>query len=350
MDTPIHAVQATSALSSSLYFWWLAYLRCSKDYWWCCQQKGNCEDERLVNVYEQFGDVFKYRTLLDWWSDYGAHLFDSPQVEMDFVKYFPSGVEVLISQDLIKPRAGMLCLAIPLGLDHQKAIASTLEVWDVATIRGQHYMQDAQYQLHPIEFKSKQTIVPSYRTWVMLQCVATSKSTDRFNAWSGYQIGHHLQLSPKNTMQANDSRAVTLRKQSNIRAHFSRKIKDANSLIENVEIGRFPCKDPVAKVQRWTVRQIKDLEHAISEGQWQNSNWLMQEHAFMLPGHELNLGLTSDTRKCDVMDVLKDFGSLNMPFLKPKRIRIKKASSTRSVNLSIWDETILAMPVRSKNG
>jgi hypothetical protein len=98
MDTPIHAVQATSALSSSLYFWWLAYLRCSKDYWWCCQQKGNCEDERLVNVYEQFGDVFKYRTLLDWWSDYGAHLFDSPQVEMDFVKYFPSGVEVLISQ------------------------------------------------------------------------------------------------------------------------------------------------------------------------------------------------------------------------------------------------------------
>jgi hypothetical protein len=54
MDTPIHAVQVTSALSSSLYFWWLAYLRCSKDYWWCCQQKGCCEDERLVNVYKIF--------------------------------------------------------------------------------------------------------------------------------------------------------------------------------------------------------------------------------------------------------------------------------------------------------
>ena len=195
MDTPIHAVQATSAISSSLYFWWLAYLRCSKDYWWCCQQKCNCEDERLVNVYEQFGDVFKYRTLLDWWSDYGAHLFDSPQVEMDFVKYFPSGVEVLISQDLIKPRAGMLCLAIPLGLDHQKAIASILEVWDVATIRGQHYMQDAQYQLHPIEFKSKQTIVPSYRTWVMLQCVATSKSTVQTGLTPGADIKSDITFS-----------------------------------------------------------------------------------------------------------------------------------------------------------
>ena len=128
------------------------------------------------------------------------------------------------------------------------------------------------------------------------------------------------------------------------------KIKDAKSLIENVEIGRFPCKDPVAKIQRWTVRQKKDLEHAIIEGRWQNSNWLMQEHAFMLPGHELNLGYTSDTRQLDIMHVLKDFGSLEMPFLKPKRIRLKKASSSRSVNLSIWDETILAMPVRSKNG
>jgi hypothetical protein len=321
MDTPIRAVQATSALSSSLYFWWLAYLRCSKDYWWCCQQKGCCEDKRLVNVYTKFGDVFKYRTLLDWWSEYGAHLFDSPQIEMDFVKYLPSGVEVLISQDLIKPRTGMLCLAIPLSLDLQKAIASILEVWDVATIRGQHYMQDAQYQLHPIEFKSKQIIVPSYRTWVMLQCVASSKSTDRLNAWSGYQIGHHLQLSPENSALANDSRTVTLRKQSNIRAHFSRKIKDAKSLIENVEIGRFPCKDPVPKVPRWTTRQKKDLEKAINDGQWQSSNWLIQEHAFMLPGHDLNLGLTSDTWQRDVIDVLKDFGSLEMPFLKPKRIR-----------------------------
>jgi len=156
MDASIREVQATSALSSSLYFWWLAYLRCSKDYWWCCQQKGRCEDERLVSVYSKFGDVFKYRTLLDWWSDYGAHLFDSPQIEMDFVTYLPSGVEVLISQDLIQPRLGMLCFAIPLGLDHQKAIASILEVWDVANIRGQHYMQDAQYQLQPIDFKSKQ--------------------------------------------------------------------------------------------------------------------------------------------------------------------------------------------------
>jgi hypothetical protein len=41
----------------------------------------------------------------------------------------------------------------------------------------------------------------------------------------------------------------------------------------------------------------------------------------MLPGHDLALGLTSDSRQRDVIHVLKDFGALDMPFLKPKRIR-----------------------------
>ena len=321
MDMPSRVTPDVPSVAASLYFWWLAYLRCSKDYWWCCQQEGSCVDPRLVQVYDKFGDLFKYRTLPEWWAAHGARLFDSPQIEMDFVKYLASGVEVLINQDLIKPREGMLCLAIPLSLDLQQAISSMLEAWETATIRGKHYMQDAQCQLHPIDFKSKQTIVPCYRTWVLLQCVESSASTDRLNSWSGYQIGRHLELSPRNAIQTYDSRTVSLRKQSNIRAHFSRKIKDAKSIIENVEIGRFPCKDSVEKVQRWTPRQQAELDEALEQGKWQHSDWLLKEHAFLLPEHDLPLGNTSDSHQSDVLSVLNDFGSLDMPFLKPKRIR-----------------------------
>ena len=66
MDMPNHALQTSQLLSSSLHFWWIAFLRSSPDYWWICQQNGCCQDERLVRV----------------WQDKGPALFDSPQVEI----------------------------------------------------------------------------------------------------------------------------------------------------------------------------------------------------------------------------------------------------------------------------
>ena len=74
MDTPNMALRTSQLISSSLHFWWVAFLRCSKDYWWICQQKGNCLDSRLVKVWQDFGDVFQYNSLMQWWKDRGVIL------------------------------------------------------------------------------------------------------------------------------------------------------------------------------------------------------------------------------------------------------------------------------------
>ena len=119
MDTPVNTHSTSQALQASLYFWWLAFLRCSKDYWWCCQQRGQCQDDRLVRVWQDFGDIHQPKRMMQWWQGHGARLFVSPQIEMEFVKILASGIEFLLDQDLSHPRPGMLCVAIPLSLEAQ---------------------------------------------------------------------------------------------------------------------------------------------------------------------------------------------------------------------------------------
>lgn len=321
MDMSNRVLSNYQALSASLYFWWIAYLRCSKDYWWICQQRGECLDPRLVNVYRDFGDVFQYPTVMHWWLDHGVKLFDSPQIEMDFVKYLISGIEVLIGKDLVKPRPDMLCLAIPLELDSQAAMTAIFEAWSTARIRGRHYTVGAKYQLASSNKRSLAVIVPCYRTWMLNFCVTHSKTSDKIHAWGGFQMGHHLHLSPENEIQPSDSLKVTRLKQAAMRTQFSRNKTTAQALIENVEVGRFPCKEPVAEQPRWDSKQLKARDEAIRDGAWQAHDWLSHEHAFMLPDVEINAGFESSSGEDHVLEMLNDFGALATSFLNPKRVR-----------------------------
>jgi hypothetical protein len=55
------------------------------------------------------------------------------------------------------------------------------------------------------------------------------------------------------------------KKRTAMKVAVSRMLSQANSLIENVEIGRFPCTDPVNKLPRWTAKQQKELDAAVLE-------------------------------------------------------------------------------------
>ena len=334
MDAPNRALQTSNALSSSQHFWWMAFLRCSKDYWWCCQQRGQCQDPRLVQVYQDFGDIYQYPSYLHWYAVHGVRLFDSPQVEMDFVKYLASGIEVLLPKELIKPRPGTICLAIPFNIQISALIDAVLQAFQAARIRGRHNVLDAKYRLQDYDPRSKKTLMGIYRTLGLKQCVGSSNASDRLHTWSGYQIGHQLQLSPRNEPQATDSHAVRLKKQSNVRQHVSRNLEACAELIANVEIGRFPSKDKVEQRARWTAMQQQELEAAVLSGQWQGRKWMAQEHAFMLPDHDLQLGGTTASRQGDVLSVLADFGNLDTPFLQPKRVRNNKPTTHGSIHSS----------------
>lgn len=194
MDMPTQKPLAQTAINASLYFWWLAFLRCSKDYWWCCQQGGRCMDPRLVKVWEDFGDIFKYQCFLHWWQENGSKLFDSPQVEMRFNKYLASGLEFLIHSDLVFARPNMVCIAIPIYLDTEVARAAILDAWELARVRGTHYDRDAKYQIFKLDLKGRKTIVPAYRAWALNVCVQQSLESDELNHWGTFEMGRHLNL------------------------------------------------------------------------------------------------------------------------------------------------------------
>ena len=82
--TLISNIANTPDICKTLYFWWIAYLRCSSDYWWICKENGQCDDERLHRVWKHFGNIFEYSTVLHYWRERAHRLFDSPQQSLNF--------------------------------------------------------------------------------------------------------------------------------------------------------------------------------------------------------------------------------------------------------------------------
>jgi len=325
MDTPVNTHSTSQALQASLYFWWLAFLRCSKDYWWCCQQRGQCQDDRLVRVWQDFGDIHQPKRMMQWWQGHGARLFVSPQIEMDFVKILASGIEFLLDQDLSHPRPGMLCVAIPLSLEAVGLSAAVLEAWDTAHIRGKHYSRDAAYQLTSSSIKSKRMVITAYQSWVLQISIAHMDEPQGAPKWGCYEMGRHLNLSPRNAPRSLDNMEQARSKQKIVRTMFSQNKRAANNLIANVEVGKFPCKDPVPQRARWSPEQQQELDQAVCDGAWQPGNWLRAEHAFLLPEHVLApLGGDASARSLD-LGAVANFGALATPFLIPKRLRKKTA-------------------------
>ena len=78
-----HRLADTPDICKTLYFWWIAYLRCSPDYWWICKENGQCEDERLHQVWKHFGNIYEYTTVFHYWQEHAHRLFDSPQQQLN---------------------------------------------------------------------------------------------------------------------------------------------------------------------------------------------------------------------------------------------------------------------------
>lgn len=323
MDMPNHALQTSQLLASSLHFWWIAFLRSSKDYWWICQENGKCSDERLVKVWEDFGNVFQYDTLSHWWRARGPALFDSPQMEMELIEALTSGLQILLKQDLTTPRPGMLCVAIPLSLQAGAMSTAITSVFELVRVRGEHYDKDARYQLTKAGTKGLHAIVPAYLTHALRNCVAQSQPDDQINKWGGYQMAKFLDLCPQNNPKQGDSLALVKRKQNGMRTKHSQISKTADELILNVEVGRFPCRKAVERRTRWTSMQIKDMDDAVASGGWKPYNWLEREHMFMLPENGVEYVAADGAEVHRNLALLTDLKGLEQPFLEPKRKRKK---------------------------
>jgi hypothetical protein len=215
----------------------------------------------------------------------------------------------------------MVCIAIPIYLDTEVARAAILDAWELARVRGTHYDRDAKYQIFKLDLKGRKTIVPAYRAWALNVCVQQSLESDELNHWGTFEMGRHLNLSPRNQIRDKDNLENRKRKQNLLRTTFCQNKKAAINLIANVEIGKFPCKNKVETCPRWTTSQQTELDKATDDGLWQPCNWMDGEYSFMLPDEAAYAhgGLGSK-----VIYMLDDFGAVATPFLAPKRIRAKK--------------------------
>jgi hypothetical protein len=261
---------------------------------------------------------------MHWWQENGAKLFDSPQMEIHFNKYLASGLELLINSDLVVARPNMICIAIPIYLDTEIARNVIWDAWEMGRVRGKHYDKDAKYQLFKLDLKGRKTIVPAYRAWALNICVQQSTDADELNQWGSFEMGRHLNLSPRNQIRNKDTIENRKRKQNLLRTTFWQSKKTAADLIANVEIGKFPCKSKVVECQRWTRAQQISMDKAIDDGQWQPSNWMDQEYSFMLPDEAAHSIAGSGSKAIYILD---DFGAVDTPFLKPKRVRPKKVAA-----------------------
>lgn len=321
MDMRTHGSMGEMEINASLYYWWLAFLRCSKDYWWCCQLRGQCQDPRLISVWKDFGDIFQYPCFMHWWQDHGAKLFDSPQMEIGFIKQLGAGLELILRDDLVVPRPGMICIAIPEYLENMAAQTLIWEAWQVARVRGRHYAVDAKYQLYDLPLRSKRTIVRAYQSLTLSVCVENSIATDAVYRWGEFEMGRYLNISPKNNIVNKDSKEKIAQKRNAVRNIFSQSKDGGLTLVANAEIGQFPCKNPVEPRQRWTKAQQDGLDHAVSSGQWQSRHWLEDEYAFMMPNKPILLG---GNHEHSTFQIMRHIDSMEVSFLTPKRPRKDK--------------------------
>jgi hypothetical protein len=86
---------------------------------------------------------------------------------------------------------------------------------------------------------------------------------------SYYEIGKRFKANEDQVIKVEDRLDVMKRKRSAMKTAVSRMLSQANNLIANVEIGRFPSNKPVPKRARWTPAQQRELDAAVLRGEWQ---------------------------------------------------------------------------------
>ena len=303
----------TPDICKTLYFWWIAYLRCSADYWWICKEKGRCEDERLHEVWKHFGNIYEYTSVLHYWRERAHHIFDSPQQALDL----QHGLTLSEVMSLIDPKtvSGSSSDKLYFSADRQLpidvAINAFQKIWDQASVSGKRETQDAPFQLSKLDPKSRSTIVDAYCANVIEDACSKSCPEESMHRWGGYEKAKFLNILGKFSPTAIATVAVTQKSNSRIRALFCSKKSTADQLIANAEIGIFPCRAVVPETQRWTNLQASRLQNAIATQEWRPRGWILEEHRFLLPHLDLSLSVSAAPSRPEILTAVKNFSVLD---------------------------------------
>ncbi len=251
---------------SSIYRYWWAFLSCSRDYWWVCKEQGNTLDPELKRVYESFG-ADHLRGFSSWWSsaarDNFREQFDPPKVGL---------VENIrqLNRDDFSDQQWMV-IRVPLNLKEEKLVDDFVQVLRSHPHRVYHREQTAKYPVLKYKNIHEEVLGNVCDLWheVNRQGGITPGNKQKGARDSYYEIGVRFDVNSKLVITDNDLPVVKKRKRSAMKVAVHRMLQRADALIANVEIGKFPCNDPVPKRSRWTDEQQQRLDAAVANGEWQ---------------------------------------------------------------------------------
>ena len=318
--TLVHQSDSTPDICKTLYFWWIAYLRCSSDYWWICKENGRCDDERLHRVWKHFGNIFQYNTVLHYWQEHAHYLFDTPQQSLDFhqASYQSQHIAFVDPKNVLGSKSDKLYFSVDRNLSLEAAINAFQMIWDQAIVSGRRDTQDALFQLCKFDPKSRSTIIDAYCANVIEDICCKSYPHESIHRWGGYEKARFLNIVGNFSASAIETVVLAKKSQSRIRALFCSKKMTALQLIANAEIGLFPCRATVPKTQRWTELQTRRLNNAIVTQEWRPRGWIIGEHQFLLPHLELSWGASEASIREDILNAVKNFSLLdNSKLVKP---------------------------------
>lgn len=249
----------------SPYYWWWAYLRLSKDYWWVCQRKGVADDLRLREMYADFGKVYEM-TFDDWWDRRGVSLFRE-QVALPSVRELdPSSLE------LTKPIGGHLLLEIPINLTERTIISQIRKLIREHPNREVERVSTAQRKLAKLIGIKQDVIESAYAVWQLHHSSRDGRVVDKIGQAQGskslYQIGKELRLVRTCMPQATDDKVRAAKRINGMKVAVSRMLSRAHNLIDNAAVGRFPSVQPLKEPIVWRQVQQQRLNEAVAGGQW----------------------------------------------------------------------------------
>lgn len=250
--------------AESPYRWWFETLRCSKDYWWVCKQRGKTLDPSLQNVWKAFGDVFQME-FDEWWIRKGYALFQEqvapPRVELVN--------DMTVREHLRNPKRQLL--SIPLDISKQTLRRQLYEL--LMELGPQEIRKgDAPFKLLKIKGVRVKVLESAVRVWHMrfkldYEMLHRSSFLDA-QKLSLYDIGAELNISPQHKRKPGEPMTARILKERVMRVAVIRMTKRADALIANAEIGRFPSYESVTARKRWSAEQRKALEKAVADGKW----------------------------------------------------------------------------------
>lgn len=268
---------------NSPYYWWWAYLRLSKDYWWVCQRQGVADDIRLRAMYRDFGRVYD-QPFDKWWSVKGERLF-SQQVELPRVRQLSAGY-----LELTKPADGHLLLEVPLHMTERTIISQVRRLLRLHPDRDVQRISTAKRELAQLVGIRHAVIESAHAVWRLHYQSRDGREATKVGQVRGakslYQIGKELKLAPTCMPMTGDSDERAAKRVNGMKVAVSRMLRRANNLTDNAAVGVFPSVQALRERVTWREVQQRRLDEAVAAGVWRP---LFEPHETLID-HKADVG------------------------------------------------------------